>query len=138
MNKLRVIRLLLCIVLAVFIGGCSFKNKEAVHSEGKLEDSILFINEWPENRFTETIPEPSVGKVDYVIDDSSNGKYAIFYSDISMDEAKSYIEELKGIGYHSVTDENEDVAIGTLLKRDAVMVSVSVSEGILGIYISIE
>lgn len=136
-SKLNIL-LLLCIFTAAIMVGCGSQNNNVVNSNVNLEENIMNITEWPQNRFTDMIIEPTSGTADYVIDDSDNGKYAVFYSEISMEEAEEYIEGLKDLGYHSVNDKKEDVAIGVVLEKDNVILSISASEGILGIYISIE
>lgn len=130
--------LLLCIFMGMLIVGCGSSNNDTVDANADLEGKIVNITEWPQNRFTDVVVKPPHGTADYVIDDSDNGRYAIFYSDISTEESEEYIEELKSIGYHSVNDKKEDVAIGVVLEKDNVILSISASEGILGIYISIE
>ncbi len=136
-SKLSIL-LLLCFFTLMLMTGCGLPKNEVNKSNTNLEERIVEIAEWPENRFTDNIIKPSFGIADYVIDDSDNGKYAVFYSDISMEEAGKYIEGLKDLGYHSVLDKKEDVAIGVVLKKDNVILSISASEGGLGIYISIE
>ena len=136
-SKLSIL-LLLCIFIVMLMVGCGSHKSDVVDSNVNLEENIVDITEWPQNRFTDVIVEPTSGTADYVIDDSDNGKYAVFYSEISMEEAEEYIEGLKDLGYHSVNDKKEDVAIGVVLEKDNVILSISASEGILGIYISIE
>ena len=136
-SKLSIL-LLLCIFVTVLMVGCGSHKSDVVDSNVNLEENIVDITEWPQNRFTDMILEPTSGTADYVIDNIDNGKYAIFYSEISMEEAEEYIEGLKDLGYHSVNDKKEDVAIGVVLEKDNVILSISASEGILGIYISIE
>lgn len=136
-SKLSIL-LLLCIFTVMLMVGCGSHKSDVVVSNVNLEENIVDITEWPQNRFTDVIVEPTSGTADYVIDDSDNGKYAVFYSEISMEEAEEYIEGLKDLGYHSVNDKKEDVAIGVVLEKDNVILSISASEGILGIYISIE
>lgn len=130
--------LLVSIFMAVLMVGCGSSNNDVTGANNDLEGRIVNITEWPENRFTDVIVEPVSGTADYVIDDSDNGKYAIFYSEISMEEAEEYIEGLKDLGYHSVNDKKEDVAIGVVLEKDDVILSISATDGILGIYISLE
>lgn len=136
--KSKSILLLLCVVMVVLMVGCSSSKNEVIDSNTSFEGNVVEITKWPQNRFTDVIVEPTSGTVDYVIDDSDNGRYAIFYSEISMSESEDYIEALKSLGYHSVNDKKEDAAISVILEKDNVILSISASEGILGIYVSIE
>lgn len=138
MKRKLCILLLLCNFMAVLLTGCGSLNNEAEEMNANLEAKIVDITKWPQNSFTDVIVEPASGTADYVIDDCDNGRYAVFYSEISMEKIEEYIERLKDLGYHNVTDKKEDIAIGVVLERDNVILSISASEGILGIYISIE
>lgn len=122
----KVTILLTCVILMLFTAGCTSNNvgkTEIASPVWMNENNILAVDEWPQNKFSEKIPEPPVGKIDYVIDGSENGKYAIFYTDISIEEAEAYIAELKEFGYHSVADKKESVAIGVILEKDNVGLS---------------
>ena len=96
---------------------------------------IVYVDEIPENVFTAQIPKPANGTIDYVIDDSSLGRYALFFKDITMEQSEAYIEELKSAGYKNVAGTKEDVAIGVMLQKDDVTLSVACSDEGLGIQI---
>jgi len=96
---------------------------------------IVYVDEIPENVFTAQIPKPANGTIDYVIDDSSLGRYALFFKDITMEQSEAYIEELKNAGYKNVAGTKEDVAIGVMLQKDDVTLSVACSDEGLGIQI---
>lgn len=98
---------------------------------------VIHLTEWPENVFTSKIVKPSNGTIDYAIDESASGRYTVFFKDITMEQSEAYIEELKNAGYTSVAGTKEDVAIGVMLQKDDVMLSVACSDGGLGIRIII-
>lgn len=106
------------------------------NKNGSLQ--IVYVDEIPENVFTAQIPKPANGTIDYVIDDSSLGRYALFFKDITMEQSEAYIEELKSAGYKNVAGTKEDVAIGEMLQKDDVMLSIVCSDGGLGIQIIVE
>lgn len=96
---------------------------------------IVYVDEIPENVFTAQIPKPANGTIDYVIDDSASARYALFFKDITMEQSEAYIEELKNAGYKNVAGTKEDVAIGVMLQKDDVTLSVACSDEGLGIQI---
>ena len=103
-----------------------------------IEPCAVYLTDYPENEFTARIPKPANGTIDYVIDDSANGRYAVFFKDITMEQSEAYIKDLKAAGYKNVAGKKEDIAIGEMLQKDDVMLSVACSDGGLGIQIIIE
>lgn len=102
------------------------------------ESSAVYLTDYPENEFTVQIPKPEDGTIDYVIDDSINGRYAVFLKDITMEQSESYISELVNAGYRQMTGTKTDVAVGQMFSNNDVMLSVAYSEGVLGIQIIME
>lgn len=58
--------------------------------------------------------------------------------ELSKAESADYIEELKEQGYSEVASEGNDVSVGTILQKNNVYLSISYSDAILGILITIE
>ena len=102
-----------------------------------IEPCAVYLTDYPENEFTARIPKPANGTIDYVIDDSANGRYAVFFKDITMEQSEAYIKDLKAAGYTNVAGKKEDIAIGEMLQKDDVTLSVACSDGGLGIQIII-
>ncbi len=100
-----------------------------------IEPCAVYLTDYPENEFTSRIPKPANGTIDYVIDDSANGRYAVFFKDITMEQSEAYIKDLKAAGYTNVAGKKEDIAIGEMLQKDDVTLSVACSDGGLGIQI---
>ena len=96
---------------------------------------IVYVDEIPENVFTAQIPKPVNGTINYVIDDSALGRYALFFKDITREQSEAYIEELKSAGFTNIAGTKEDVAIGVMLQKDDVTLSVACSDEGLAIQI---
>ena len=58
--------------------------------------------------------------------------------ELSKEESDDYIEELKEQGYSEVASKGNDVSVGTILQKNNVYLSISYSDAILGILITIE
>ena len=94
------------------------------------------ITTWPENEFTAQIPQPQAGTPDYVLDSTSNGRYAVFLRGISMEDSAAYVDLLKLQGYAEVAGEGNDVSVGTLLQKGRTCLSIAYTDGELGILIA--
>ena len=84
-----------------------------------------------------SIMELQNGTVDYVLDYTDSGRYAVFIKDISSEESDQYVKELKENGYSEIHSDANDVSVGTMLESEDAYLSISYSEGILGILITI-
>ena len=73
--------------------------------------------------------------MNYVLDYSDSGRYAIFVNDISTEESDKYVKELKAAGYSEVHSDGNSVSAGMILERDDAYLSISYSEGVLGVMI---
>ena len=122
--------ILMALLACVIFTGCSAKNDQIV---GLAEPE--YLTEWPENAFTEKIARPQSGTVNYVLDYSDSGRYAIFVNDISTEESDKYVNELKAAGYSEVHSDGNSVSVGMILERDDAYLSISYSEGVLGVMI---
>lgn len=132
MKKIRCAALLL-VVLA--FAGCM--QTELHNSDTATGPVPQQITAWPENKYTETIPEPQKGSPDYVISDEEKGYYAIFMKDITAEEGKDYLRTLEADGYQQIEAAENEASAGVLLKREQTHLSVSIAEGILGLYITL-
>lgn len=123
--------LLACLVLA----GCTY-NDASENRPPAETPSMVSVSEWPDNPYTKAIPKPEVGTPDYVID-GNDSFYAIFLKDLTLEQGKQYLEALKADGFEPVAGDGNQVAVGELLQKDGVCLGISISENILGIYISL-
>lgn len=124
------------------LAGCSAKNSPAENFSDSSWDTASaepeYLGEWPDNKFTEKIPLPQSGTLDYVLDYTDSGRYAIFIKDISSTESDQYISELKNAGYSKVHSDESKVSVGIALTRSDAYLSVSYSENELGILITLQ
>ena len=135
--------LLLAVLLAcALLSGCLPKNGYADGrggaAWGRLDAQPEFLTQWPDNVFTEKIAEPQSGTIDYVLDDSDAGRYAVFISGISAEACGGYIGALKGMGYSEICAAGNEVSVGTMLEREDAYLSVSYAEGVLGVLITLK
>ena len=133
--------LLTVLLVCLLFTGCSAKENAA----GGLSNSTWdvtnvepeYLTQWPDNPFTEKIVQPKSGTVNYVLDYSDSGRYAIFIKDISLEESEEYMKELKVNGYSEIDSNANDVSVGTMLESDDSYLSVSYSDGVLGVVITL-
>lgn len=132
---------LVLVCVLTLLAGCS-NNKASNENIGSIWDlsnaEPTYITEWPENEFTSQIIKPENGEVDYIYDFSDSGRYAVFMKEMSETKSADYIEELKEQGYSEVASKGNDVSVGTILQKNNVSLSISYSDTILGIMITIE
>lgn len=95
------------------------------------------ISEWPDNEYTKAILKPDVGEMDYTLSDENAGYYAVFLKNVTMEDGKQYIQLLKENGFESVSSDSNSVAIGEILKKGTTGLSVSASENVLALYITL-
>lgn len=143
MDNRKTLTPLFCVILLVcsLFTGCSAKKD----SDSELNNTPWnmtgaapeYLTEWPDNTFTETILKPQNGKMDYVLDYTDSGRYAIFIKDISSKESEHYVEELKNNGYSEIHSNADDTAAGTMLESDYAYLSISYSDDVLGILITL-
>ena len=134
--------LVLVLTVCAFLSGCEMKKThtdELGGIAGNMTDTEPeYLTQWPENAFTEKITKPQSGTIDYVLDDSDSGRYAVFIKDISAEECSRYVETLKDAGYSEIHSAGNTVSVGTMLERDDAYLSVSYSEGLLGVLITLK
>lgn len=131
--------ILTALLACTLFAGCTAKNDQIVGLDDKAWDLTgaepEYLTEWPENTFTAKIVKPQSGTMDYVLDYSDSGRYAIFVKDISTEESDKYVEELKAKGYSEVRADKNSASVGMMLERDDAYLSISYSEGVLGVMI---
>lgn len=120
--------------LAVLPCGC------AQQAEPVASPACQSISAWPRNAYTNGLPQPQAGQPDYTItaglSDSSAGYYAVFYKGVSREEGEQYIAQLKEAGFSTIAQADEPAAGGIVLVNGEKQLSVSVSDGALGVYIA--
>ena len=123
------------------LAGCSSNNSPSKNNSAAWDlanAEPIYAAQWPENKYTSQIIKPENGEIDYIYDFSDCGRYAVFMKDLSKEESADYIEKLKEQGYSEVASNGNDVSVGTILQKDNVYLSISYSDTILGIAITIE
>lgn len=128
--------LVFVVLLAFCLIGCGTNT-----SESDTEDVNAAIreeiSEWPDNEYTKAILKPDVGEMDYTLSDENAGYYAVFLKNVTMEDSKQYIQLLKENGFESVSSDSNSVAIGEILKKGTTGLSVSASENVLALYITL-
>lgn len=142
-NRKKFTSLLLAVLLACSLfAGCSTKNDHTTGFDNTIWDMSSaepeYLTEWPENTFTEKIVQPQSGTIDYVLDYTASGRYAIFVKDISAEETNEYVKVLKDDGYSEIHTVGNNVSAGTMLEREDAYLSVAYSEGELGVLITLK
>ncbi|MGL5253409.1 MAG: M56 family metallopeptidase [Brevinema sp.] len=95
-----------------------------------------YTSQWPDNAYTDKIPMPEYGVVNYVIDDSTNGHFSVFIKDVTMEQSQAYLKDLKAQGYTELEATVESVSVGTLLTMGDVTLSIAYSDGVMGVTIT--
>lgn len=92
------------------------------------------IEAWPDNRFTAGLPEPR-GIPDYVIDDSGQGRFSVFYRQVDRSARQDWLEGLEGLGFERRVSASEPESENEPLGGEDRSLSVSWSGDTLGISI---
>ncbi len=98
----------------------------------------VYVTEWPDNEYTTQIVKPEYGEMDYIVDYSASGRYAVNLKNISEEESAAYVEELKESGYSEIFSEGNDASVGTMLKKDDVTLSIAYSGTDFGLIIMMD
>lgn len=130
----------LACILAAQVGcaqGQDSKNSDsALSSFSAVEPE--YSSEWPENEYTELIPRPEYGTMDYVCDYSDLGRYELVLTDMTKEQSAGYVDELKKQGFSELHSKGNEVSVGTMLQKENVVLSVAYSDNLLNILITIE
>jgi hypothetical protein len=94
------------------------------------------LSDWPENDYTSQLPKPQAGEPDYALGSPESGYYAVFLSGLTREEGEDYLDLLREAGFTEVESQANQVSGGWLLEKDSLWVSVSCSQGVLGICIT--
>lgn len=124
------------VLLAFCLIGCGTNTPES-DTEDVNAAIREEISEWPDNEYTKAILKPDVGEMDYTLSDENAGYYAVFLKNVTMEDGKQYIQLLKENGFESVSSDSNSVAIGEILKKGTTGLSVSASENVLALYITL-
>ena len=128
------------LALLLFTGCSAREERTAAH--GMAWDlsgaEPEYLTQWPDNAFTEKIVQPQSGTIDHVLDYTDSGRYAIFIRDISLEESEQYVEALKDAGYAEIHSAGNNVSVGRMLEGVAAYLSVSYSDGVLGVVITLK
>lgn len=131
--------MLLTISLITMLYGCGRSPANIEESEQEDDSTVIKeeLEEWPDNDYTRAIIKPEIGTVDYALYDEEAGYYAVFLKDVTLEDGKQYIQLLQKNGFEAVSSDSNSVAIGELLQKDNVGISVSASENALALYITL-
>lgn len=125
----------LCALIA--LTGCASKSDPSAQYASWLTGAEpVSVSEWPDNALTAGLPRPESGEIDYIYDLSDSGHYAIYYKDISIEQGKAYVQALKESGWTEIASGDGGVSVGELLQKGDTVLSVALSEGILGLLIT--
>lgn len=142
MSRRTISAALLLTALLIFslFTGCSAKKENAEEPFAAWDMSDVkpqYVTELPENEFTEKIVRPQSGEVDYVLDHTDSRHYAVLFKNISSEESERYVRKLKKNGYSEMNSAENTVSVGTILEGEKAYLSVSYSDGVLGVLIAL-
>lgn len=140
-RKLRTALFLAVLLMVSLFAGCAAEQDDADEFSKATWDLAdakpEYLTEWPDNVFTEKIPRPRGGTIDYVLDYTDSGRYAIFVKEISSEESDQYVKTLKSNGYSEMHSDANGVSVGIMLKSKDAYLSVSYADGVLGILMTL-
>ena len=122
----------LIVLLVLLLAGCH-SQAEGFVLVGRAPQAI---SEWPSNEFTEELPQPQSGQMDYVYDYSEAGRYMIFITDLTRAEAEAYVQELEEQGFHRTFSDSNNASGGVMLANDTTQLNIAYSNGGMGIWIT--
>ena len=122
----------LALLAALVLGGCG-----QAATQPQQEVLPIAIDTWPDNAFTAGLPEPQ-GTPDYVIDDSAQGRFSVFYQAVDRSGWQSWLEQLEQAGYARRAEASEEESENYLLTGQDRALSVSWSGDTLAIAITLE
>lgn len=122
----------LALLAALVLGGCG--RTQAQPQEAALPTPI---EAWPDNEFTAGLPEPQ-GTPSYVIDQSDQGRFSVFYEGVDRSGWQSWMEQLEQAGYARRAEASEEESENHLLTGPDRSLSVSWSGDVLALTILLE
>lgn len=133
---------LIALMTACGNGSISDPGKVDNNSGNALPENLVMLDvgEWPQNEYTDNIPQPESGTLLRGWIDPANEFCYLELSDIAQTEAEQYIESLKTAGLSEVEKVSEEVnnnyvSVGTLLTCDDTSVSISYVDDLFCMYI---
>ncbi len=134
------VAIILVCTLAMFAGCSQNDSSQTPDNAIAALPSVTpeYITEWSENEYTELIPKPEYGTMDYVCDYSDTGRYMLVLTDITKEQSDNYVDELKKQGYTEIHSKGNEVSVGTMLQKDNSILSIAFSDDIFNILITIE
>lgn len=128
----RLLGLGLALLAALVLGSC---GQSATQPQQEVLPAA--IEAWPDNAFTAGLPEPQ-GTPDYVIDDSAQGRFSVFYQSVDRSAWQDWLEQLAQEGYARRAEALEEESENYLLTGSDRSLSVSWSGDTLAIVIILE
>lgn len=124
--------LVLLAVLMLILAGCGGRNPP----QGSVAQPTA-IEAWPDNEYTAGLPEPQ-GTPLYVIDDTSQGRFSVFYEQVDEAAWRSWLEQLELDGFTCRAEASEEESENYLLTEQGRSLSASWSGDLLGISVTLE
>ncbi|MBU5625979.1 hypothetical protein KQI82_03370 [Oscillibacter sp. MSJ-2] len=125
-------KLLRLTLILLLLGGCAGPDSSSGPSSSPGME-MEAIDQWPDNAYTELLPEPETGTPDYVIE--GDGTFAVFWKDITREQGEEYLGALEDSGFNQAAGESEEESAAFLMQKDGASVAVSICEGTLGLAI---
>lgn len=141
---------LFAVALAMLVAACGSgfapdagENERGNRSGNSLPERFIMLEagEWPQNEYTETIPQPVAGTVSEGWIDPDKAYCYLKLSDITQASSEQYIKSLKKAGFSEVKRnaeklDDDTVSVGALFQNGDTSVSLSYLDDILGICIN--
>ncbi len=93
------------------------------------------IAAWPDNEYTDGLPEPQ-GTPMYVIDDTAQGRFSVFYEGMDESAWQSWLKQLQEKGFSRRAEASEEESENNLFTGQGRSLSVSWSGDTLAITIT--
>lgn len=124
-------------IILFSLAGCSDSYQNNLRPTMPYSSEYLEILDWNDYTFTENIPQPSEGEISSVcvIHSEEGKKYNIIIENINREKSDEYIFKLKSDGYKIVESSSNNVSAGIVMRKDKNYLSISYSDGILGMLI---
>lgn len=142
----KFLAILMTVVMLVSLTACSVKmpaNLPIENAITNLPESVTLdqTDVWPENAYTENVPQPT-GKVLWTMIDKNNNTCGVTVRGISKDSIDSYMDKLQDAGFKKVKKVEEPlieegyVSLGTLFSDGVKTLSLSYADSVLMLTIS--